>query len=164
MYIIFVASQNENMKLAKKIESELVAQNEEVLLVDLVGLNLPIYTPKEQNRGIPEIINEYVSKMSDCSGYVFVAPEYNYTTPAVLNSFISWLSVVGDDFRAVFTDKTTLVATHSGGGGHDVLNAMRNQFTRLGSVVIPREVLTSYQVKLNDESLTKTIIQLIKYS
>ena len=41
---------------------------------------------------------------------------------------------------------------------------MRVQFTKLGAVVIPRQVLVNYKQTLNTESLNKTLVQLIKFA
>lgn len=60
--------------------------------------------------------------------------------------------------------KIILNATLRGGGGQDVLNTMRTQFTKLGSFVIPREILTNYSKVIDNKSLNKTLKQLIKFS
>lgn len=124
-----------------------------------------MYTSKkEDEEGIPEVIGSLVKEMKDSKAYIFVAPEYNYSIPPTLTNFVAWVSRVGDDFRVLFSEKAILNATFSGGGGADVLNAMRVQFTKLGAMVMPREVLVNYSKPLNEESLQKTLSQLIKFS
>lgn len=164
-FLIIIASVNENMKLAHTIQTELDSLNKSSEILDLIALNLPMYSSITENTdGIPDTIEAIVSKMKTAKAYIIVAPEYNYSLPPSLSNFIAWVSRVGDDFRVLFNEKPTLIATFSGGGGEDVLNAMRVQFTKLGALVIPRQVLANYKQKLNKERLIKTLSQLIKFA
>ena len=163
-YLIIVASTNENMKLAKSIEESLIKEKKSHKTIDIVSLNLPMYTSKAEENGIPSVVLDLVEVMKSAKAYIFVSPEYNYTIPPSLSNFVAWVSRVGDDFRVLFSEKAILNATFSGGGGSDVLNAMRTQFTKLGSMVMPREILVNYSKPLNKESLDKTIKQLVKFS
>ena len=164
-YLIFVASINENMKLAHTISGELKSLGKSSEIIDIISLQLPMYSSKaEAEDGIPECIDAHVKLMQDAQAYIVVAPEYNYSIPPSLTNFVAWVSRVGDDFRGLFNEKTILIATFSGGGGDDVLNAMRTQFTKLGSLVIPRQILVNYKQILKTESLKKTLIQLIKFA
>ncbi len=160
MILIFVASLNENMKLAKNLQEQLNSENLESEIINLVELNLPMYdTLKEQNDGIPTKIHELSEKMNKAEGFIFISPEYNFSLPPVLVNTIAWLSRIGDDFRALFALKKIQLATHSGSGGQDALNAMRTQFTRLNAIVLPREILTTYTKALNLESSQRIISQ-----
>jgi NAD(P)H-dependent FMN reductase len=72
-------------------------------------------------------------RLKNAKGFVVVAFECNYQIPPVLTNVIAWISRIGDYFRAIFSEKPALIATHSGGGGTAVLNAMRTIYkTRLG--------------------------------
>lgn len=165
MVLIFVASLNENMKLAKKVQEQLVSLDKESEIVNLVELELPMYdSVKEQNDGIPKVIDELIEKMKDNEGYIFISPEYNFSLPPVLVNFVAWISRAGDDFRELFSMKKIQLATHSGGGGTDVSNAMRMQFTRLGSIVMPREIITTYQTPLNEESSLKILKTFVSFN
>lgn len=165
MYIIFVASLNENMKLASKIEKNINTLGRESEIINLVDLDITMFdTFKLENEGIPKKILELSEKMKKAEGYVFVSPEYNYSIPPVLTNVIAWLSRSGDDFRELFTLKYVQLATHSGSGGNDVCNAMRTQFSKLGSVVVPREILTTYQHSVEDDSLNRILTQFISLS
>jgi chromate reductase, NAD(P)H dehydrogenase (quinone) len=164
-YLIIVASVEQNMKLAHSIHEHLGALEQTSKIIDIAALDLPMYTSTaEDEDGIPEVINTLVTEMKSAKAYIFVAPEYNYSIPPTLTNFVAWVSRVGDDFRVLFHEKAILNATFSGGGGADVLNAMRVQFTKLGAMVMPREVLANYAKPLNAESLEKTLSQLIKFS
>lgn len=162
MYLIFVSSLNENMKLANRLKHQMEENNTEIEIINLVDLELPMYdSRKEERDGIPKVIGELVDLMKKASGYVFVAPEYNYCLPPVLANFVAWVSRSGEDFREVFQMKKIQLATHSGSGGSDLMNAMRIQFTRLGATVMPREIITNFQKPLKVESSKKIVKQFI---
>ena len=165
MILIFVASLNENMKLAKTLKTQLKSLGKESEIINLVDLELPMYdSNKEETNGIPTEVNNLITKMQESEAYIFVSPEYNYSLPPVLVNTIAWVSRVGDDFRKLFTLKRIQLATHSGGGGNDVMQAMRTQFTRLGAIVLPREIVTTFQKKFDENSserILKQFLQLI---
>ncbi len=165
MYFIFVASLNENVKLANTLKQQLDNEDKQSEIINLVNLNIPMYdSEKHSTIGIPEIIDNLMNKMEKAEGYIFVAPEYNYSIPPVLTNFVAWVSRNGEDFRKVFSLKYIQLATHSGSGGNDLMNAMRIQFTKLGSIVVPREIITTYQRPLNEESSNRILQQFIQLS
>jgi NAD(P)H-dependent FMN reductase len=165
MYLIFVSSLNENMRLALKLQEQLRLKGAKAEVINLVELALPMYDSfKEEKNGIPEKVSSIMGMMEKSEGYLFVSPEYNYSIPPVLTNFIAWVSRAGDDFRKLFNEKAILLATHSGSGGNDVLNSMRIQFSRLGALVLPRQVLTTLKIKLNEKSALKTVEQFIRLS
>ena len=88
------------------------------------------------------------------------APEYNGSIPPALSNAIAWLSVRSADFRALFQQRPVALGSHSGGGGHRVLVAMRQQFAYLGCTVLGRELLATAQKPLNPQSLTDLVGQL----
>ena len=160
MVLIFVASLNENVTLANMIKDKLENKNVNSKIINLVDLNLPMYdTFKEQNDGIPTVALDLAKEMENATAYIFVSPEYNYGVPPVLVNMIAWISRIGDNFRALFTLKKIQLATHSGSNGQDLLNALRSQFTRLGAVVMPREIITTYEKKCNEDSLERILSQ-----
>jgi NAD(P)H-dependent FMN reductase len=160
MILIFVASLNENMKLADTIKTKLDKQNINSKIINLVNLNLPMYdTFKEQNDGIPQIALGLAKEMQDAKAYIFVSPEYNFGVPPVLVNTIAWISRIGDNFRALFTLKKIQLATHSGSNGQDLLNSLRSQFTRLGAIVMPREIIVTYEKQCKEDSLEKILQQ-----
>lgn len=165
MYLIFVSSLNMNMQMALTLQKQLESLGKKSEIINLVELEFPMYDSfKEENDGIPQITYELVEKMKKADGYIVVSPEYNYSIPPVLTNVIAWISRIGDDFRAVFNEKVILLATFSGGNGNEVLNAMRTQFTKLGSIVVSREILATYQQALDEQSSLKSIKQFIKFA
>ncbi len=153
MILIFLSSLNENRKLARILQEQLVEMGQTCALVDLVELDLPLYTSeREERQGIPPAIYELTAQMQKAQGYLFVVPEYNYSIPPVLTNAIAWISRSDSDFRSNFTNRYIQLATHSGSGGSDVMNAMRTQFTRLGAIVMPREIITNLKTPLRPQS------------
>lgn len=162
---ILVASSNNNLKLGKKLAQLASEQNVETELINLVDLNLPLYnTIEEEKNGIPETATALAEKILSLKAFIIVAPEYNGVMPAVLNNAMSWTSRATDNWRDAFNEKIVGLATHSGGGGTKVLQAMRIQFQHLGANILARELLTSYEKALNEDSAKNMITQLDKLS
>ena len=160
---ILVASSNNNLKLAQKLQELANTQGLETEIIDLVALDLPLYTTmQEEKSGIPEAVKELASKIIGFKAFIVVAPEYNGVMPPVLNNAISWSSRATEDWRESFNEKFVALATHSGGGGTKVLQAMRLQFIHMGANVLGRELLTSYDKPLNEESANNILEQLGK--
>lgn len=160
MILIFVASLNENMKLANTIKTKLNKQNIDSKIINLVNLNLPMYdTLKEQNDGIPQKALDLAKEMEEAKAYIFISPEYNFGVPPVLVNTIAWISRIGDNFRVLFSLKKIQLATHSGSNGLDLLNSLRSQFTRLGSIVMPREIIATYENPCKEDSLERILEQ-----
>ena len=165
MYTILVASLNENMVLANKLQAQLKDLGKESVIINLVELNLPLYDSlKEEKNGIPSPISTLMNTMEKSDGYIVVSPEYNWSIPPVLSNTLAWISRADDDFRILFNEKMILLATHSGGDGSILMQAMRAQFVKLGSIVLSREIMTTYEKKLNEKSSSKILGQLIKFS
>jgi NAD(P)H-dependent FMN reductase len=165
MYLILLASLNENSKLANRILEKLQKQQKEVELINLVDLNLPMYdSNKHSNNGIPDAAKILGEKMDKAQGFIIVSPEYNYSIPPVLSNAVAWTSRINEDFRQYFTEKVVLLATHSGVGGNDLISSLRTQFSRLGSFVMPREIITTYSKDIKEESLEKILAQFIKFT
>ena len=158
MYIILVASLNENVKLANTLQKQINQLGNESEIVNLIELDFPMYSSKKEEEGIPLSVKELVQKLEKSEGYIVVAPEYNYSTPPVLTNAVAWVSRVDSDFRKYFKGKHILLATHSGGGGADVLRDMRRQFTKLGAEVSESEILITYSKSL-DMTISKNILQ-----
>lgn len=162
---ILVASSGNNMKLALKLQELAIEQGSKVELIDLVDLNLPLYSTKEEEKnGIPTQVKELASKILDLKAFIIIAPEYNGVMPPVLNNAMAWTSRSTKDWRDAFNEKAVGLATHSGGGGTKGLQAMRMMFQHLGANVIAREILTTYEKPLNEHTANNMIIQLIKLS
>lgn len=162
---ILVASSNNNQKLALKLQE--LAQNEncETELINLVDLRLPLYsTIEEEENGLPQKAIDLASKILALKAFIIVAPEYNGVMPPVLNNAMAWTSRSTKDWRDAFNEKIIGLATHSGGGGAKGLQAMRIQFQHLGANILARELLTTYEKPLNEETAIAMIKRLDKLS
>jgi len=108
-------------------------------VLDLTALELPLFTPRAQSLGLPTGISQLNQQLATAPLWVICAPEYNGSIPPVLTNAIAWLSVQGDDFRSLFNGRPVVFATHCGGGGHNVLTALRLQLSYLDAQVVGRQ-------------------------
>ena len=162
---ILIASSNNNQKLGLKLKELAEEQNCEVEFINLVDLRLPLYsTVEEEENGIPEAVLDLATHILALKAFIIVAPEYNGVMPPVLNNAMAWTSRATKDWRDAFNEKIVGLATHSGGGGAKGLQAMRIQFQHLGANILARELLTTYEKPLNEDSAIVMIKQLEKLS
>ena len=163
---ILIASSNNNQKLGLKLLQELALKEGcEVELINLVDLRLPLYsTVEEEENGIPETVLDLATKILELKAFIIVAPEYNGVMPPVLNNAMAWTSRATKDWRDAFNEKIVGLATHSGGGGAKGLQAMRIQFQHLGANILAREILTTYEKPLNEETAIGMIKSLKRLS
>lgn len=161
---IIVASVQKNMELALKIQevtTELEAKSE---IINLVALDLPMYTSiLENEKGIPNEVYSLAKHLQTFDALIIVSPEYNGSMPPVLNNAIAWVSRVGDDFRAIFNQKFIALASHSGGGGMRGNDAVRAMFSYIGANVLSREIINNYSKEYKKETARSVIKELISY-
>jgi len=162
---ILVASATNNRKLGDKLQELATSLNIETTVINLVDLDLPLYsTVEEERNGIPDTAKDLAEQILSLKAFIIVAPEYNGVMPPVLNNAMAWTSRSTDSWRDAFNDKIVGLATHSGGGGAKGLQAMRIMYQHLGANILAREILTTYEKPLNEESAKKMIEQLVKLS
>jgi chromate reductase, NAD(P)H dehydrogenase (quinone) len=161
--IIITASEVKNMDLAVRFSRCLAELQADTGLINLVELDLPLYSSRteEKFKG-NELLANVIGDISSAHGFVFIAPEYNGSTPPVFNNFIAWLSRSSKDWREFFNGKPAAIATFSGGGGFNVLLAMRTQLSFIGMNVLGRQILTHSNKALDDNSLKLVNAELIK--
>jgi NAD(P)H-dependent FMN reductase len=158
---IFTASNGENLKMANRLAEITQEMGANTEVVDIVALNLPMYTPTLEQDKHPKDIDQLAAKIKNSDGVVFLAPEYNGLIPPVLNNMIAWISVTTKGWRDAFNGKPALIGTHSGGGGAQVLMAMRMQLSYIGMNVIGRQLVTNSGKELKKESAEACITQLL---
>lgn len=102
---------------------------------------LPHYNADLQDD--PEV-NDFIARVRNADGLVFVTPEYNFSIPGVLKNAIDWASRPA--YASVFKEKPCLVMTVSGGalGGvraqahlKYILNGMLAEVYNCQEIVIP---------------------------
>lgn len=158
--LILAASNGHNLRLAQLVSEEVIKQGHQASLIDLVELDLPLYTPAHERSGAGENLLQLIEALQQQRRLWICAPEYNGSTPPSLTNAIAWLSRSAEDFRALFNGMPVALSSHSGGGGQKALSAMRIQFAHLGCHVLGRELLSSPQKAANPESITAMVAEL----
>lgn len=163
--VIVVASEMQNLELAKKFEEEIVAQGANAKIVNIVDLDLPMFTTRSESLHNPaELLKDIVPTFKNSNGFVFLAPEYNGGTPPVLSNFLAWLSRTSKDWRENLNGKSAVIGTYSAGNGNSVLMILRTQLSYLGMNVLGRQIVTTMNKALDPESLKSVVSNLLKYS
>jgi len=163
--VIFSASEVKNLELAESFKKSLEHQNVEATIINLVDLELPLYSSRTENlyKG-EELLSKQLPVISQAQAFIFIAPEYNGSTPPVFNNFLAWLSRSSKDWREYLNGKPAAIATFSGGGGFNVLLAMRTQLSFVGMNVLGRQILTHSNKALDEKSLLTITQELVKVS
>ena len=159
--LIISATSRNNLQLAYSIDKICKRINSNTELINLEEYNIPLYTPIEQKRSIPKSIDTIMQKFIKAAGFIICTPEYNGSLPPIFTNVISWLSIMGEDWRLVFNEKIALMATHSGGNGNNVLQSLRIQLNHLGVIVLPRTIIVNNKQIFDINSSEKKIKKLI---
>ena len=162
--LVIAASNGENLKLAQRFVEQVQKQGNSADLLDLTTLELPLFTPRTQQQGMPGEVPALHKQLMTAQRWVICAPEYNGSIPPVLTNAIAWLSVQGDDFRALFNGRPIAMASFSGGGGMELLVSLRIQLTHLGAQVVGRQLLSNYSKAAKDESIADLMKRLMQMS
>ena len=160
--VVISASNGFNLELAERFAAAVRAQGQSAAVVDLTGIELPLFTPRSQACGAPAALAELQVQLTAAPRWVICTPEYNGSIPPVLTNAIAWLSVQGDDFRALFNGRPVAMATHSGGGGHTVLTALRLQLAHLGAHVVGRQLVSNHSQPAKVDSIADLITRLLQ--
>ncbi len=136
---IVVASEGQNLELAKKFEETLKKKDVKTVILDLVKMNLPLYSGSSEKINIPaELMAPYLGEFSS-DAFIFVAPEYNGSTPPTLSNFLAWVSRSSKSWREHFNNRPVAIASFNG-GGTNIFTVMRIQLAHLGMNVLGRHV------------------------
>lgn len=127
-------------------------------VMDLCGLNLPLFTPSNKEKfNDLEQIGKCMERILSCDGMIVCAPEYNGSIPPVLSNLIAWVSVQSSNFRLLFNNRNVGLASVSGGGGQQVILSMRMQFSYLGSNVLGRSLVVNNTKPVNPASIDEML-------
>ena len=162
--LMIAASNGENLRLAQRFAAAAAAQGLNADVLDLTAVELPLFTPRALAAGTPAAVAGLQQQLAAVPRWVICAPEYNGSIPPVLTSAIAWLSVQGDDFRALFNGRPIAIATHSGGGGHTVMAALRLQLAHLGAHVVGRQLVSNSASPAKDASIADLLRRLLQLS
>lgn len=156
--LILAASTGKNLDLAMSFRSAAEAMEHDAEVIDLCGLNLPLYTPETENEfNDLEHLKKCMDSILLCDGMIVCAPEYNGSIPPVLNNLIAWISIQSSDFRLLFNKRNIGLASVSGGVGCQVILSMRMQFSYLGSNVLGRSLVVNKTKPVNPASIDEMI-------
>ena len=160
--LVIAASNGENLKLGQRFAEAARSQGQSAEVLDLTEVALPLFTPRALGQGTPAALANLQALLQAAPRWVICAPEYNGSIPPVLSSAIAWLSVQGDDFRALFNGRPIAIATHSGGGGHNVMTALRLQLAHLGAHVVGRQLVSNNANPAKDLSIADLVARLLR--
>ena len=163
--LVITASNGENLKLAERFQASARSLGQRAELLDLTTLDLPLFTPRAQAaHGIPTAIAPLQKLLDTTPHWVICAPEYNGSIPPSLSNAIAWLSVTGEDFRALFNGRPIAMATFSGGGGMELLLSLRIQLTHLGAQVVGRQLMSNNARPAKDDTINDLLQRLLQMS
>lgn len=162
---IITASGVKNLDLALQFEQKLHSMGVDVTLINLMKVELPLYTSESDAKyNANDLLGQWAGVLKESTGYIFLAPEYNGGIPPLFSNFMAWVSRSSKDWRECFNGKAAVIGTHSGGGGSNVLMALRMQLSYIGMNVLGRQILTHSAKPLDPQSLEAVCVQLVKLS
>ena len=160
--LVIAASSGENLKLAQRFADQASALGQTVDVLDLTTVELPVFTSRAMERGLPHTVTPLQQKLMASPRWVICAPEYNGSIPPSFTNAIAWLSVMGDDFRVLFNGRPIAMATFSGGGGMELLLSLRIQLTHLGAQVVGRQLLSNTANPAQQNSIIDLLKRLLQ--
>lgn len=159
---VITASVGKNLELAESIIAHLKNNGAEASLLNLVELNLPLYSTVAENHHKAEMLVAPFKEELNADAFVFVAPEYNGGPPPVFNNFLAWVSRSTKNWRDTFNRKTGMIATSSGGGGVHALMILRMQLSFIGMNIIGREIVSTMSKPIPQETVEKVCKELLE--
>ena len=73
--LVIAASNGENLKLAQRFASQASALGQTAEVLDLTTLDLPLFTPRMQQQGSPEVVAALEQHLMNAPRWVICAPE-----------------------------------------------------------------------------------------
>jgi NAD(P)H-dependent FMN reductase len=127
-------------RLAKWAAKE-IAKHAETEVLDLRDYPMPFLDEAVSPRYNPERkpdaqTKKWLDKLADFDGYVFVTPEYNRTTSAVLKNAIDVL-----DYQ--LEQKPVALIGHGSSGGAQAIASLRMALPGVGAVTVPQALFFS---------------------
>ncbi|HEX7590003.1 MAG TPA: NAD(P)H-dependent oxidoreductase [Demequinaceae bacterium] len=105
-------------------------------LVDLADHPLPFFDevnpPSKHQYQHPHTI-EWAETIARFDGFIFVSPEYNHSTSAVLKNSLDYLNLE-------WNDKAAGIVTYGMAGGHRAAEALRTVLSELQVATVQRQV------------------------
>lgn len=159
---IVVASIGKNLELANEVQKILDGKNVRTSLINVVEMNLPLYTSKADAEHSAEQLMAAYKEPLAADGFIFIAPEYNGGPPPAFNNFLAWTSRSTKNWRDTFTAKPAMLATHSAGAGFQVLTIMRLMLSFVGMNVMGRQIVSTMSKPSQHEELNKVCDEFLR--
>lgn len=159
---VITASVGKNLELAQAIVAHLKKHNADASLLNLVDLDLPLYSTVAETRHEAQVLVAPFKEQLEADAFVFVSPEYNGSTPPVFNNFLAWTSRSTKNWRETFNAKTALIATASAGNGIQALSIMRLQLSFIGMNVLGRQIVSTMSKPVVETEVEAVCLQLLK--
>lgn len=154
--IIAFAGSNSRASINKKLATFVAGQVEgtEVKVLDLNDYELPLYgIDLENEQGIPENAQLFLSEIRSASGIVLSMAEHNGAYSTALKNLIDWMSRI--DNKLFSNVPMLLMATSPGGrGGASVLELGKSRFPYLGGNIVADFSLPSFGQNFTEDGIT----------
>lgn len=158
---VIATSVGKNLELAEAIVAHLKKHGADATLLNLVELDLPLYSTVAETRHQAEVLVAPFKEKLHAEAFVFVSPEYNGSTPPVFNNFLAWVSRSTKNWRETFNGKTGLVATASAGNGIQAITIMRMQLSFIGMNILGRQLVSTMNKPAAEAEVEAICIQLL---
>lgn len=159
---VITASVGKNLDLAEAIVLHLKKHNADATLLNLVDLNLPLYSTPAESHHKAEVLVAPFKDQLNVDAFVIVAPEYNGGPPPVLNNFIAWVSRSTKNWRDTFNGKPGMIATASAGSGLQALMLIRLQFSFIGMNILGRQIVSTMSRPVPQEEVEIVCLELLR--
>ena len=134
-------------------------KNIEVTVLDLNDFELPIYGIDHENEvGIPENAQDFLSLIQSSDGIVLSLAEHNGSYAAVFKNIFDWMSRID---KNVWANKPMLLMSTSPGGrgGASVLESAKSTFPHLGGNIVSSISVPSFYDNFKDEKIVNDEIE-----
>lgn len=93
---------SKTLELAKVVKAIYDKIGEKTEIIDLQKVPMTIVDGSQYGKNQPDLLREYIQKVDQAEGLVFIVPEYNGSYPGVLKYFIDhWSYPVSFEYRPV---------------------------------------------------------------
>lgn len=159
---VISASVGKNLELSEAIVAHLKKHGANASLLNLVDLDLPLYSTVAETRHQAEVLVAPFKEKLDVDAFVFVSPEYNGSTPPVFNNFLAWVSRSTKNWRETFNSKNAMVATASAGNGIQAITIMRMQLAFIGMNIMGRQLISTMSKPAAETEVEAVCLQFLK--
>lgn len=121
----------------------------QVDLVDLRDYPMPFFDEPISPRYNPdrkpgEVVQKWMTKITEGDAYIFVTPEYNHSMSGVLKNALDYITVE-------LSKKPATVVSHGTVGGVRAIMHLKEVLSESGAAITPRQIaLMSVKDKLNE--------------